>query len=411
MSINFNLFRQPLSPQVLRKRLLQRKFQLEMADWISSTLRPLADPKEYLKLCQQEPHFTPDTKTISYIFRHLRRYTVLGKPGHDTGHLFRDFLSGSAISGTDPYAAKAFPNDSTAAFFGAAYHDLGNSITFRFQDYFWECGHAEVGAWLFYNLTEKILPEHIRRLTAYAIAAHTHLLKPVETKIGFARPVWVDHLFETDEGRPVGVSIWVTRFADRLDTNGVTLLCRHIIATIEGSRQEGRNFTGSTWYDINKDSLNVILKPDTVFLGTSPSALKHLENFAISAKNITPYSQHDARFPVMKEFMDYKVKQSETLIHIVKTQTGKPNFPKFRRFITRMSLSPIIKSTLNDVEKLWNELTPEEQSHWGPAFDYIEKSYIEWLDMLHARIKESDSPLIKSVKPLVNSLISEISIK
>lgn len=376
--------------------------------WVQSSLRPLEDRQKYLELCQKEPHFSPDTKTIKKIFRHLNRFTVLGKPGHDTGHLLRDFLSGSAISGTDPYAAKAYPNDAAAAFFGSAYHDIGNSITFRFQDYFWECGHAEVGAWLFYHLTAKFLPEHIRLLTAYAIAAHTHLLKPVETKIGFTRPIWVDHLFE-DEGHPVGVSIWITRFADRLDTNGVTLLCRHIIATIEGSRQEGRNFSGSSWYEINKDALNILLKPDTVLLETTPSALKHLENFAISAKNITPYSQYDAKFPVMKEFMGYKVKQSETLIDIVKNQTGKPNFPKFRRFVANMSLSPIIQSTLNDLEKLWDELTDDERSHWGPAFEYIEKSYLEWLELLKTKIKESDSDLIKATKPLVSHIIDEIS--
>lgn len=410
MSFNLNIFRHHLSPQILKKKLLQRKFQEELFNWINTNLRPLEDRQKYLELCQKEPSFVPDTKTINNIFRHLRRFTVLGKPGHDTGHLFRDFLSGSAISGTDPYAAKAYPNDRTAAFFGAAYHDIGNSITFRFQDYFWECGHAEVGAWLFYHLTEKFLPEHIRLFISYAIAAHTHLLNPVKTKVGYERPVWVDHLFESSEARPVGVSIWITRFADRLDTNGVTLLCRHIIATIEGSRQEGRNFSGSSWYEINKESVGLLLKPDTVLIGTSPSALKHLENFANSAKNITPYSQHDAKFPVMKDFMAYKVKQSEELIDIVKTQTAKPNFPKFRRFVTKMSLSPIIKSTLNDVEKLWKELTPNEQSHWGPAFDYIEKSYIEWLEILHRKIKEGDSDLIKSVKPLVSKIISEISI-
>jgi hypothetical protein len=411
MAFNLNFLRRPLSPQLLRKKLLKREFQLEIASWIEKTLRPLSDQKRYQELCQQEPYFTASTKTIRNIFRHLHPYTTLGKPGHDTGHLLRDFLSGSAISGTDPYAAKAYPNDSTAAFFGAAYHDIGNSISFRFQDYFWECGHAEIGAWLFYHLTEKFLPENIRRLTAYAIASHTHLLKPVETKVGYTRPVWVDHLFETPDGHPVGISIWITRFADRLDTNGITLLCRHIIATIEGSRQEGRNFSGQDWYEINKNALDILLKPDTVIEGTTPSALKHLENFANSAKFVTPYSIHDKQFPIMNEFMTYKVHQSESLIKIVKTKTSQANFQKFRRFVAKMSLSPIITSTLNDVEKLWDDLSKEEQSHWGPAFEYIEKSYIEWLEILHARIKKGDSSLIKSVQPLVNKIIAQISLK
>ena len=42
-----------------------------------------------------------------------------------------------------------------------------------------------------------------------------------------------------------------------------------------------------------------------------------------------------------------------------------------------MSLSPIINSTLKDVEKLWVELTPEEQSHWAKGFDYVGKNYPE----------------------------------
>jgi len=409
MSFNFNFLRHPLSPKVLEKKLLQRPFQSEIAAWITTTLRPLEDRQKYLELCQTGPYLETTSKTVSDIYHHLHQFTILGKPGHDLGHLNRDLLSGAAISGADPYAANAYDNDLTAAFFGAAYHDIGVGIWPRYQDYFWECGHAEIGAWLFYHLTKKYLPEHIRRLTAYAIACHTHQLKPVETKVGFSRQPWVDHLFEHD-GHPVGVSIWITRFSDRLDTNGITLFCRHIIANVEGARQEGRDFTGTTWYEINKKSLSYLLKPDTVISAENmPSTLKHMENFANSAKNSTPYSQHDNQFPVMKEFITYKIHQTETLIDIVRHQTGKPDFPKFRRFIMRMSLSPIIVSTLNDVEKLWDDLTPEEQSHWAKGFIYVEESYPEWLEIVHSKIKQSNSPLIKSAKPLITKIIKEIS--
>lgn len=408
IKLNFNFFYRPLSAHSLEKKLLKREFQQEIAAWVATTLRPLEDPQKYLELAMSEPHFSPDSKIIKKVFHHLHQFTIMGKPGHDLGHLYRDMLSGSAISGTDPYATKAYPNDQTAAFFGAAYHDIGNGIWPRYQDYFWECGHAEIGAWLFYHLTKKYIPENIRLLTAYAIAAHTHQLKPVETKTGFTRQPWVDHLFEND-GHPVGISIWITRFSDRLDTNGITLFCRHIIANVEGSHQEGRDFSGSSWYEINKKSLSLLMKPDTVIEDNMPSTLKHMENFANSAKNQTPYSQHDDKFPIMKQFINYKIKQSDTLIDIVKTQTGKPDFPKFRRFVTKMSLSPIIKSTLNDVEKLWSELTEEEQSHWAKGFIYAEESYPEWLEMLHEKTKESDSPLIKSARGLITNIIDEVS--
>jgi hypothetical protein len=408
IKLNFSFFHRPFSAHSLQKKLLKREFQQEIASWIDKTLRPLEDRQKYLELVTSEPHFEPDSKTIKNIFHHLHQFTILGKPGHDLGHLYRDMLSGAAISGIDPYAAKAYPNDQTASFFGAAYHDIGNGIWPRYQDYFWECGHAEIGAWLFYHLTPKFVPENIRLLTAYAIAAHTHQLKPVETKVGFTRQPWVDHLFEND-GHPVGISIWITRFSDRLDTNGITLFCRHIIANVEGSRQEGRDFSGSNWYEINKKSLGLLMKPDTIVDDNMPSTLKHMENFANSAKNPTPYSQHDDKFPIMKQFIGYKVKQTETLIDIVKNQTGKPDFPKFRRFITRMSLSPIIKSTLNDVEKLWDELTPEEQSHWAKGFIYAEEGYPEWLEILHSKIKQSESPLIKSAKSLITKVIDDVS--
>ncbi|HOX96598.1 MAG TPA: hypothetical protein PLI45_04435 [Candidatus Woesebacteria bacterium] len=407
--INLNFFRHPLSPQVLKKKLQSREFQLEISQWVDSTLRPLEDRQKYLDLCKQDSNFVPEPKTLKNIFHHLHQYAVLGKPGHDLGHLYRDLLSGAAMAGTDPYAAKAYPCDLTAAFFSAAYHDIGTGIWPRYQDYFWECGHAEIGAWLFYNLSVSYLPEHIRRLAAYAIAAHTHQLKPVETKNGYTRQPWVDHLFE-DDGHPVGVSIWITRFSDRLDTNGVTLFCRHIIANVEGSRQEGRDFTGDSWYELNKESLSFLFKPDTIISENNmPSTLKHMENFALSAKRLTPYSQHDDRFPVMKKLITYKINQTETMIDIVRHQTGKPDFPRFRRFVTRMSLSPVIKSTLNDVEKLWDVLTPEEQSHWAKGFTYAEENYPEWLDMLHQKIRQSDSPVLKFSRGLITDIIDDIS--
>lgn len=407
-NFSFPFFHHHLSPIILKRKLLKRPFQIEVSSWITNSLRPLQDKTTYLEYCQNQPYFVLDTKTIQNLFRHLHPYTTLGKPGHDLGHLYRDYLSGSVLSGTDPYAAKAYQNDLTAAFLGSAYHDIGNSIGYRFQDYLWECGHAEIGAWLFYHLTEKHLPEHIRRLTAYAIAAHTHQLKPVETKIGFSRLPWSDDLFE-NEGHPVRVSVWITRFADRLDTNGVNLLCRHIIASVEGAKQEGRNFSGDDWYEINRESLSLLLKPDTILVGTTPSALKHVENFANSAKTHTPYSQHDDLFPVMRELMDYKIKQAEKLIEIVRTQSGTPDFPKFKSFVAKLSGSPVITSTLNNVETLWNELTEGEQSHWGPAFSFIEQSYSDWLRLIQTKINNGDSGIIRAVKPLTAQIISKIS--
>lgn len=413
--MSFNLFsflgiKHQENSEQIKNRLKTRQYQKEIATWVESVLRPLGNKDLYFSLAKQEPFFNPTQKNIEEIFETLYPYTLLGSPGHDLGHHSRDILGAAAIIGNDTHLAKALPNDITAAFFGGAYHDLGNGTWPRYQDNLWECGHAEVGAWMFYNLTKKHLPEHIRRLTSYAIAAHTHVLTPIDTSVGYVRKPWLDQLYYTSDQRPVGVAIWVTRFTDRLDTNGISLLCRHIIAQVNASKDKGRDFSGNSWYEINENSADSLLRPYAKEYNNFPTALLHLKNAADSGRKITPYSQHDDNFPIMKKLMAEKISQTDSILSLLKLHNTKdPNLQCFKKLLRNMSQSPIIDDTLDQMTPLWQKLSHQEKLKWHPIFLYCQKNYKNFLNKTKDLINQSPQPFASSLKNIIPKIVDRVS--
>jgi hypothetical protein len=405
----------------LQQYVESKEGQDDIQSFIDSLRQLVGNPENYLSNCMQgeaeASSFGPET--ISSILERLDRFIKVCPPGHDPFHIYRDLLSGLALTNSDPFVAKAaFKSDVAASILGETFHDIGNAITHRYDDRKRRAGHAEIGAWLFFHATEDLLPESIGLLAAYAIAAHTHYLKPlpVQEPEGFERqPYWYGIMFvDNDNDKPYGFAPFLTRFADRLDTNGVTHFCRHLVATADAVESGGHDLTGDTFFEMNRKALMTLLKPE-LRRGrhTPPTTLEHCRNFALSNFGGGPYSRDDNRFPVMTELMWIKVSQTNRLIRIVTKEEidqicpSKKSAEKWVAYVLRnISGSPHFDRSWKVLLEAWESLDDQTQHKWLLGFDYILEAYHEWLETLveFASANEEYLPLIEKIMDDLSSV-------
>ncbi|HCX26139.1 MAG: hypothetical protein UW96_C0020G0010 [Candidatus Collierbacteria bacterium GW2011_GWA1_45_15] len=424
------------TPEQLKEKLQDRAFQLEMVYWLESTIRPLENDALYLMVAHNRASTVRpiDTACIQAVLDRLEAYILLGTPAHELGHHIFDALGGSAIISNDPFVAKAYQNEIDAALFGAMFHDNATGVQHRYIDNEWELNHGELAAWIFYHATEGLLIEPVRRLTAYAIAAHPHMTKEMTAKNGSVRKPWRDQIF-TFGKTPVRLAVWITRWTDRLENGGdsATHFVRHALATIDGARVGGLDLHGVDWYNFN-DQLKYIFTPKAIVteipvldqdkkpvmkdnkpvVNKVPSMLQHLKGYASSALAFpySAYNQHDHRSSVMTDLMSWKVANSVKFIDLVSNTTGIPNFELFIQLMQMKSGSPNSQLTTDTIKMmldLWNLNTPEDQAHWAQGFQMALTSYYEWLQVLQNQISKATDPTVKAFQPLVPGLIARVT--
>ncbi len=424
------------TPEELTEKIKERAFQLEMIDWVDTYLRPLENDAIYLQVCQDRRSTVQPFTTIAIkkILDVMEPFVILGTPAHELGHHVFDGFGGSAIISNDPFIAKAYHNEIDSAFFGAMLHDSSTGIQHRYIDNEWELNHGEIAAWIFYHITEGLAIEPIRRLTAYAIAAHPHMLKEMTVKNGGVRKPWNDKLFFYGD-HPIRIAVWVTRWTDRLENGGdaAAMLPRHALASLDGARINGLDLTGVNWYSF-KDSIKYLFVPNASIMEDqvlnqdgspqikdgqpvimkSPSMLKHLQNYANSATAYpySAYNQHDHRSPNMVSLMGWKTANSAELISKVTNRTEIPDFELFVQQMKMKSGYPNTQMTLDTIEmvrELWNHSSPEDQAHWAAGFEFAYVSYFDWLHFLTNQIAKATNPTIIAFQPLIPELMARVT--
>lgn len=385
-------------------------------------LRKIGNREDYIRLVKRaQKNYSPlTTASLSILIEILSPFTNAGSPGHDFGHARRDLLSAFALA-TDKNVATYQPAEVLAGIIAGAFHDIGTAITPRYQDSEWLGGHAEVGAWLFYELTDGILEKNLRLLIAYAIASHTHFLETVECADGSKRDPWYYELVEF-EGKKYGWAVLACRFADRLDINGSTCMPRHLLANADAIESGNQDFSAGSFYDISRETIDLIVypHPKTVEIQgkKAPSSMQHLLNFAKSNFGNSVYSRDDHLFPTMSRLVGYKVAQATDLglsftpsIIEVMAAIFVPSLitKKVRSFFLRISRAPRFEESWAVLEKAFSKLSREDLARWSYLTDYMSYSYDRLLMVLKNTIVENSSVYTKPVLPLLDDLIAEVS--
>lgn len=418
------IFPQPISQPIPQEEKVNLVFEKPQVATFVKKLRSFGNQEAYKKLVDAaQKNFTPMTTEMWKNLLTLVDSSVrAGSPGHDLGHSRRDLLAAFALA-TDKKVITYQSAEITAGIIAGALHDLATGFVYRYNDNEWIAGHAEMGAWFFFQKTEGLLEKNLRYLVAYAIAAHTHYLKAVDCKDGSKREPWFYELFEID-GNKYGWAVLACRFADRLDTNGCTLGIRHLLANADAAETpNSQDFSGTAFYDINKKTIDVIVTPRVETMETgegkkAPTTLQHIKNFAGSNFGNSVYSQDDYMFPTMTRLMGYKVAQSTNIVldyqpskmEIIMVKiTKKLIMRDLHDLLFRASRAPRFEESWAILEKAFAGLSDEDLAKWSYLTAYMGDSYDKLLMVFKSIITENSSEYSKPVLPLLDGLIAEIS--
>lgn len=392
----------------IKEHVISHEGQNEVVGFIDNLRKELGSNENYENICklgdielEQDP-FT--NEKFQFIFDRFEEYINETPPGHDPGHLYRDLVT-SVILFENESKNSYSTSDALAGLLGGCFHDIGTSIIPRYQDKKYGAGHAEAGAYLFWGLSEGVLGENTRKLVSYSIAAHTNYLKSNQVQIppGYMKEPYWDATWES-EGKLLGVGPQLTRRSDRLDTNGVTLLMRHIISRFDSVEEGGQDLYGDQWCDINRESLMQVMNPVIrENISNPPTTLEHVLQFARSNDGNNPYSDRDYLFPKFKELMNFKVNQINGLINAINHPfiadlENNDSLEKIHQLFSFISKSDSNRFNLawDNFESVWHELTDDQKQRWVSGFSFIEGAYIGLINFYKLQSSESQ------FKPILN---------
>lgn len=345
--------------------------------------------------------------------------------GHGEGHFARDLVNFTTLM-SDPKAKELYRDEVEVVVgsFAGLFHDIGNSVVKRYDDAVRSAGHAEVGAYLFGQVAQDIIPQNLLKLVEYSIAAHTHYgVKdyPID-KNGRQKRSYADRdaIVEDESGRN-RLAIWLTRQTDRQD---MFRAAPYIIRHSETKAVPTQDFTDGYFHETDPNEIRdfqfqfrpealkrITIKPD----GSTAEAvdvLAHILSISQSAfaKNI--YTQYDS------EWFTNLAKDGEEGIKTYIREVSNPDGAtldesavdaKFDQFY---AMSRIIDPgrDIQDVISLFKSkfatMSPEDRSRWSHGFDLlVGQLWPEWFEKT-TTIMQSELPSLGS--PKVDALVKDI---
>lgn len=296
-----------------------------------------------------------------------------GDPGHGVGHWTRDYMHSLYLT-QDP---RPYPWITLAGIIGGTLHDIGTLFLDRYADRGRAFRHAEAAALMVRaaGLECGLLDAWECELVAYAIAAHTHYPQSsvVICADGVARKVTPYE--DVRNGRP-DMTVWLTRWADRLDCSGPCMVGRHYLV----QAKDHEDFDGKGFY---KATFAEQMRTDGV-----KTFLAHMRMFASSQTNESPYGKWDAG--VMVPIRDAYRASLERIIESVEKPKDVDVDAVLRTwsFFLGTRIEPTVDmETLTKLETNFRTLDPDTQRAWANGFHTTMFEYIEWAERMRTFLK------------------------
>lgn len=339
------------------------------------------------ELAKRELESVPDN-TIPQIFERLKPYLETLPGGHSKNHVYRDFIN-SLVINQDPWVKGLDDVEKFVGVIGGTFHDIGNSVVGRYEETKRFAGHAEAGAFLFGKIAEDLLPQNLLKLSQFAIAAHTHYTRDIaikrtindEEKTVTKKP-YDDALDEG--GNKAG--IWLSRWADRLDAQGVQMFIRHAITKAEPTE----DYDGEGFHQIKEDEIEDFIHHFAPTMRTENfthgrNTLEHMTMFRNSALNKTVYSQHDTPY-FTNELIKPNAQEQEEFIGEVLRETPvltdeeiNQRFETFYEMCRRVDEGSNIEIVIDLFKRKFPSLPKDQLSHWANGFSSLPRLYDKML--------------------------------
>jgi hypothetical protein len=354
-------------------------------------------------LAKQEMKNIPED-IVPKLFERLKPYLETLPGAHSINHIYRDLINSININ-QDPWVKNLDDVEKLVGIMGGTFHDIGNSVVGRYEDAKRFAGHAETGAFLFGKIAGDLLPPNILKLSQFAIAAHTNYTKEIEIKKtvngeekNIVKKTYDDTLDE--QGNKAGV--WLTRWADRLDAQGVQIFVRSAVAKAEPTE----DYDTEGFHKIHEDELqdfkhhfSPIMRTEN-FSQHGRNVLEHISMFrntALLEKSTSVHSQHDTDYftnelvrPSAEEQIEFisKVLKETPILPDDEIKKGFDVFYDMCRWIDNGSN---IEQAIDLFKSKFPSLSKEEQSHWANGFLVLPKLYSQTLSRIDLKLNEANN--------------------
>ena len=416
------------SPDEVSKYVLSDKGDAKIAQFMDMVVAQGGSQEAFKALCEEAEHDILSNgdlpkEAFETILELFWPYIERAPAGHGISHLNQDILTAMAIYNDSSFPRETlFASDFWAGILGGILHDIGNSVVPRYADYQRRSGHAEIAAWITFNLLEGIFSNPFRLLIAYAISAHTHYTKPVTIagkglKDGdYIRPVYWYQDYNPEVKDWVGMGVILVRAIDRMGTRGVILWGRHLLAAADSvqSGVVGIDLTGKEKpYQVDLDALRAHVMPQLGMIlreGSSsqeiPTVLQHMKNLQGGdlGKRNSPYGRNDGHLGVYPDLMIMKHGQTAGMINVVvRQEPDMRNFSKIgslidiKNSLNMLSRSLTFNGAWDTLYPLFDDLSYEQLARWQAGAHYVVKEYANWMDCIVQMAKGNESNPMSSM--------------
>lgn len=380
-----------------RNYLSSPETDLAVYENINSLRQTVEKSEDWIRikeLAKQEIEKVP-ADIVPQLFERLEPYLNAMPGGHSKRHAERDFIN-SLLINQDPWVQKLDEVEKFVGIMGGTFHDIGNSVIGRYEEAKRFAGYAETGAFLFGEIAKDLLPPNLLKLSQFAITAHTHYTKDIkvarEGKEVIKKPY--DDTLDKN-GNKAG--IWLARWADRLDAQGVQMLIRHAISKAEPTEdydQEGY------FHQIKETEMKDFMHHFTPAMRTENftdgrDVLGHITMFRNSALKKSIYSEHDTPY-FTNELVKPNAKEQEEFIGEVLKETptlseeeinrGLDTFYEMCRLVDKGSNIEVV---IELFKKKFPSLPKDQLSHWANGFSVLPRLYYQMLSRMENKLKES----------------------
>lgn len=310
-----------------------------------------------------------------------RKNPTDGDPGHGPGHWCRDYLHTLYLSRNCEDEAAIVP-----AIVAGSLHDIGTLFVDRYADRNRAVRHAEIGALIvdkaFEDLDVGITQEEMD-VCAYAIAAHTHYLKPQEVECRDGVKRMVKPFTDMVDDKPV-MGVWLPRWADRLDISGPCMVGRHYLTL----NRDHFDYSKDGFYKVEfGEHMRPVLRSDDEIKagGGRRTMVEHFKMFASSQTNASVYGRHDRG--AMLTLRDRYRTMMENIIDAVvnPTEVDVERVLKAWNLFLVSNIEPDSRTSaeaVNQLNKGFRKLDDESRQAWACGFRQTMVEYLVWSDMM-----------------------------
>ncbi len=335
---------------------------------------------------------------IPQIFERVRPYVEILPTGHSKGHTLRDLITSAQLMG-DPSLTGIDDVEKLVGILSGTFHDIGNSVVGRYEESKRYAGHAEVGAYLFGDLTKDLIPPSLLKLIQYSIAAHTHYTRDITItkKINEKDETLVRRPYEDAPFDGNRMGIWLARWADRADMQGIMGFVRHALTKSQPTQD----------YDISKEfhriredekedfkhHFNPVIRSNEERSKASDQdktrdVLEHVRMFRDSALTPSAYSEYDSDFfrnsivvPAaneQNEFIDAVTRETPVL----SDEEIDAGFNRFYSICRIIEPGVDIDRTIELFKEKFALLSSEQRSRWANGFNLLPELYKRWYNRM-----------------------------